>query len=246
MAMPPLAVAGPSFLTDDPGPVDYRHWEIFGFATGTLIHGDSTGFLPAIEINYGALPNLQLHMAAGLAYNSQNVTGTQFGYDDTAFAAKYRFIDPGKDDWWPQVAVYPAVFLRTGNPQRGLGTGANHVFLPLWLQKDFGPWTTYGGGYGINPGPGNQNYWFFGWELQRHITDRLVLGGEVFHQTTFTTEQPGEVGFPLGSKVSTGFNLGGAYDFSETYHLLFSVGRGIQNTATTNQLSYYVGIQLRF
>jgi hypothetical protein len=83
--------------------------------------------------------------------------------------------------------------------------------LPLWLQKEFGKWTTYGGGgYGITPGPGNRNYWFFGWEIQRRITDRLVLGGELFHQTASTTGEPGEIGFPLGSKGTTGFNLGGA------------------------------------
>jgi hypothetical protein len=243
---PSSAVAGPPFLTDDPEPVDHGHWEIIGFSMGTMVRGDTAGVLPSVEVNYGALPNVQLHAKASVAFNSQSVTGTQFGYGDTEFGVKYRFLNPGEDNWWPQVAVYPAVIARTGNVERGLGSGAAHAFIPLWVQKDLGKWMTYGGGgYGVNPGPGKKDYWFFGWQLQRQITDKLTLGGELFHQTASTTGEPG-VGFPLGSKPTTGFNLGGKYDFSENYHGLFSAGHGIQNAATSNQFSYYLGIQLTF
>lgn len=118
-------------MTDDPEPVDYQHWEIIGFGMGTMAHGDSTGVVPAMEFNYGAVPNLQLHMAAAVAYNSQSVIGTQFGYGDTSLAVKYRFIAPGENDWWPQIAICPAISLRMGNPARGLRSGATHAFLPL-------------------------------------------------------------------------------------------------------------------
>jgi hypothetical protein len=241
------AAAGPPFLTDDPEPVDLGHWEVIGFSMGTVVRGDSAGTLPGVEVNYGALPGLQLHVKVPVSFNSQSVTGTESGDGDTEFGAKYRFINPGEDDWWPQVAVYPAVDLRTGNVPRGLGTGATHMFLPLWMQKDFGKWTSYGGGgYWINPGPGNRNYWFFGWQLQRQVADNRVLGAELFHQTASTSGVPGSVGFPLGSKATTGFDVGGAYDFSANYHLLFSAGCGIQNATTTNQFSYYIGLQWTF
>ena len=115
------------------------------------------------------------------------------------------------------------------------------------MQKDFGKWTTYGGGgYWFNPGPGNKGYWFTGWLLQRRVADDLLLGGEVFHQTASTTGGPGSVGYPLGSRDSTGFNLAGVYDFSEQYHLLFSAGRGLQNASTTNEFSYYLGLPWTF
>jgi hypothetical protein len=247
VAPPSSAVAGPPFLTDDTEPVDDGHLEIIGFSMGTMVHGDTAGFLPGVEVNDGALPNVQLHLKAAVAFNSQSATGTEFGYGDTEFGVKYRFVNPSEDDWWPKVAVYPTVIAPTGNAARGLGTGAIHAFLPLWVQKDLGKWTTYGGGgYGINPGPGNRDYWFFGWQLQRQITDNLTIGAELFHQTAFTTGEPGSVGFPLGSKVTTGFNLGGKYDFSENYRLLFSAGHGIQNAETSNQFSYYLGIQWTF
>jgi len=103
---------------------------------------------------------------------------------------------------------------------------------------------TYGGGgYWINPGPGNKNYWFVGWVLQRQVTDSLALGGEIFHQTSFATGGPGSPGFPLGSKDTTGFNLGGTYDFDQNHHLLFSAGRALQNASTTNAFSYYLALQ---
>jgi hypothetical protein len=111
------------------------------------------------------------------------------------------------------------------------------TFLPVWLQKDFDPWTVYGGGgYWINPGEGNKNYGFFGVALWRKVTDRLNLGVEVFHQTS-----PAD-----GVPDSTGFNIGATYDFSENWHVLASAGRGLQNTSATNQFSYYLALQLTF
>jgi len=45
---------------------------------------------------------------------------------------------------------------------------------------------------------------------------------------------------------STGFNLGGVYDFSPQHHLLFSAGTGLQNASETNTFSYYLGYQYTF
>jgi hypothetical protein len=246
-AMPERATAGPPYLTDDPDPVDYGHWEAYLFSTGTAVHGDAAGVLPAVEVNYGALPNLHLHIQIPVAYNSQSLTGTQFGMGDASFGAKYRFITADKQDWWPEVATFPMIAVPTGDEARGLGTGRTHVFLPLWALKSFGLWTTYGGGgYWINPGPGNRDFWFAGWLLQRQVTDDFALGVELFHQSASTTGGPGSVGFPLGSKDTTGFNIGGIYDLSEHYHLLMSAGRGFQNASDSNELSYYVALQWTF
>ena len=57
-----LALAGPPFQTDDPEPIDFRHYEFYTFATsdGTALETDTFG--PAIEFNWGALPNVHLHM----------------------------------------------------------------------------------------------------------------------------------------------------------------------------------------
>ena len=81
--------------------------------------------------------------------------------------------------------------------------------------------------------------------VQYQLTDALNLGGEVFHLTSFSTGEPG-VGFPLGSKDTTGFNFGGVYDLNKTYHILFSFGRGLENASVSNVFSYYLAIRLTY
>lgn len=236
------AMAGPPFVTDDPEPVDLGHWEVYAFSAGAIGSRDATGVGPSVEVNYGAAPNLQLHVIANLSYDMPQGEGHQFGLGDTELGAKYRFINPGKDDWYPEVGVFPLVELPSGNANLGLGAGYVQVFLPVWLQKNFGKWTSYGGGgYWINPGPGNRNYWYTGWLLQRQVSDKLALGGEVFHTTSAM----------VGRGGITGFNLGGQYDFTEHYHLLASAGRGgmlyaVDAARVSYPFSYYLAFQWTF
>ena len=226
--------AGPPFITDDPEPVDLGHWEVYAFSAGTQVKGDIGGTLVGTEVNYGAAPNLQLHVIVPLAFDNPGGGPMVAGPGDIELGAKYRFITPGEDDWYPQVGIFPLIEVPAGNAERGLGAGKMREYLPIWLQKDWGDWTSYGGGgYWINPGAGNQNYWFVGWLLQNQVTKQLALGAEVFHQTADM----------IGGKGMTSFNVGGVYDFNENYHLLFSGGHGLQNPALTNQFSYYLAIQ---
>jgi hypothetical protein len=244
VTIPSSSYAGPPFLTDDPEPVDYEHVEINFFTQATASKSGVSGILPGIDMNYGLMPDVQLHIQPQMAYNEFGGRHTLFGdhdgtygYGDTELGLKYRFINETEDGWWPEVAIYPLVEIPTGSAHENLGSGYAQEFFPIWLQKDVGKWTTYGGGgYWNNPGIGNQNYWFFGWTLQCKITDHLALGGEVFHQTANE----------VGGHRTTGFNLGGSYDISKNYHLLLSSGRGIQNAPDTNQLSYYLALQLIF
>ncbi len=236
------ALAGPPFITDDPEPVDLHHWEIYAFSAGAVGAHDASGLGPSLEVNYGAAPNLQLHLITGLAYDVPSGGPNVMGPSDTELGAKYRFISPGKDDWFPQVGVFPLLEVPTGKADRNLGAGYVQAFLPLWIQKDFGKWTTYGGGgYWINPGPGNRDFWFTGWLLQRQVTEKLALGAEVFHQTSSM----------VGKSDSTGFNLGGQYDLTEHHHLLFSAGHGgllyaINTAAVSHPFTYYLAYQYTF
>jgi hypothetical protein len=231
------AVSGPPFRTDDPVPADYQHGELYLFAQGTQARGTNDGVAPGVEANYGFASNAMLHLILPAATYSREDGQTNWGYGDTEIGVKYRFLDGGPDGAGLMVGTFPIVILPTGDEHLGLGGSNTQVYLPVWLQKAFGPWTTYGGGgYWVNPGTGNQNYWFFGWLLQRQVTDHLVLGGEVFHETADTVD----------GVDSTGFNLGGVYDFSPQHHLLFSAGTGLQNASETNTFSYYLGYQYTF
>ncbi|MDR3419128.1 MAG: hypothetical protein P4L83_23375 [Nevskia sp.] len=234
------AQAGPPYVTDDPEPVELGHWEVYGFTAGAHQHSANTsGVLPGLEVNYGAAPGLQLHAILNYAYDVPSGGSWHSGLGDTELGLKYRFVNPEKDDWYPQVGIFPLLEVPTGDASHGLGTGQTLAFLPVWLQKDWDEWTTYGGGgYWINPGPGNRNYWFFGWLLQRQVTKSLALGVEVFHQTPSVD----------GGNGVSGFNLGGVFDFTERHHLLFSAGRGGQQYAVdgagiTMPFAYYLAFQ---
>lgn len=140
------AMAGPPFITDDPEPVDLGHWEVYGFSAGASGHGDVTGLSPSLEVNYGEARGLQLRFIGGFAYNDQPGGRMLMGPNDTELGANLRFINPGEDDWYPRVGISPLVEVPAGDARRGLGAGYWQEFLSLWIQKDWGKWTTFGGG----------------------------------------------------------------------------------------------------
>ena len=227
--------AGPPFRTDDPEAVEYKHAEFYVFYQQTLAADGRTGVLPAFEFNYGVYENVQLHLVAPVAFSTPSGQGATHGYGDTELGVKWQINE--ETETMPMVGIFPLVEIPTGNSDKGLGNGHTQVFIPVWLQKKWGDFQTYGGGgYWINNGPDNRNYWFFGWQAQYQFSEHVTLGAEVFHTTGQVVDQ--------GS--STGFNVGGFYNFDEHNHLLFSAGKGLQNAAVTNRVSSYVGYQYTF
>ncbi len=233
LLLPAGAAAGPPYTTDDPEPVELRHWEVYLASQGTWTRGDvASGTLPHLEVNYGAAPDLQLHLIAPLAWSRAPGQPARFGYGDTELGAKYRFVHESESGWVPQVGTFPLVELPTGDAARGLGAGKAQVLVPLWLQKSFGPWTSYGGaGYWVNPGSGNRNWWFFGWQAQRKVGP-AALGAEIWHATARE----------VGGQGETRVDLGAVVDFGELHHLLASAGTALERPAA----QWYLGYQLTF
>lgn len=212
----PALRAGPPFITDDPEPVDYQHWEFYIASQHFETSDGWSGTAPHIEVNYGVITNMQLHLIAPLAYDVPKTGAAQYGYGDTELGIKFRFFQ--ETSRLPEAGVFPLVEAPTGDRSRGLGSGEWQAFLPLWLQKNFGKWSVYGGGgYWINPGAGNQNWGFVGTVLQCQVKDNVLIGGEIYHRTASV----------IGGRDDTAFNLGTVIDFSEHQHLLFSAGRSI-------------------
>jgi hypothetical protein len=222
--------AGPPYLTDDPEPVAYGHWEVYLATQHFITRGLATGAAPLTDINYGAWPGLQLHVMGQLTYARPGGSPTSYGVGDTEIGAKMRFVD-GRD-WLPMMSLYPLLDFPTGDAARQLGSGRLHGFVPLWMQKSFGPWTTFGGGgLWVNPGAGNRNYWYAGWQAQCRVSGFATVGTEVFYSTPSQT----------GAKANLGFNLGLVLDLSEYQHVLFSAGRSI---AGDNLFQGYAAYQL--
>ncbi len=234
LVLPLTAFAGPPFRTDDPIPVDYHHGEIYLFSTGARDASGTSGLGPAVEFNYGILPDTQAHIIAPLAYDVPKDDVSHFGYGDTEVGVKYRFVR--QTDTLPDIGVFPLMEIPTGDSAKGLGNGRAQFFLPVWIQKDFGDWTAYGGGgYWINPGPGNRDYWFSGVLLQYTFFSDFYLGTEVFFQTSDAAD----------GEDSVGFNFGGALPLPGGVQILFSAGRGITNDSN-NRFSYYFALYRAF
>jgi len=223
------ALAGPPFQTDDPEPVDFHHFEMYAFALSDSSHGGTSLSVPAYEVNWGAAPNLQLHLVVPLTANiPSDGSGTNYGIGDTEVGAKYRFVKETKRV--PQIGIFPFVELPTGSADRGLGVGTTWYRLPVWIQKSWGPgevWTSYGGGGAVVvPESGYKNYPFAGWLVQRQLNKKLMLGMEVFGH--------GALGESAAStRYSTMADLGGSYEFKPGFDLLFAAGRTIAGQPET-------------
>ena len=222
--------AGPPFKTDDPEPVEYRHWELYLASQYVKDRDQLSATLPHVEANYGLAPEFMIHLLAPMQYMKPEGKGSQYGYGDTEFGVKYRFVK--ETDYIPQIGTFPLIEIPTGDVTRGLGNGKTQVFLPLWLQKSWGPWTTYGGGgYWFTSGNDNRDYWQFGWVIQRDITRKFTLGAELYYKTSSMAD----------IDESKGYTVGTIINFTDNHHLLFSVGQDVYGP---NYYSFYVAYQL--
>ena len=84
--------AGPPFVTDDPEPVDYQHWEFYIASQHTQTADGWSGTAPHFELNYGVITNVQLHLIAPLAYDAPKNGAAHYGYGNTELGVKFRFI----------------------------------------------------------------------------------------------------------------------------------------------------------
>jgi hypothetical protein len=204
------ALAGPPYQTDDPEPTDLHHWEIYNFVTldgrGSDLDGEG-----GIDLNYGGAKGLQLTATIPAAFSHSKDAGWRIGAGDLELAAKYRFLDDEKSGW--QAAIFPRAILPTST--NGLGGNRVRLLLPLWVQKDIGKTSVFGGGgYEINPGAGNKDFWQAGIAVTHDFSDNLTLGTELAWQGTDS----------VGGKSSTGVNVGLIRKLGGPYSLLLAGG----------------------
>lgn len=226
------ALAGPPYISDDPEPTDYHHYEIYLYSNGGSARDGASGET-GIDFNYGALPDLQLTAVAPLAYSMSANAANEVGFGNIELAAKYRFLRQETIGW--DVALFPRVFL----PSLSSRVGEDHpaLLLPLWLEKDWGAWSTFGGGgCQLDRGGTSRDFCMAGWALARQVLPDLQLGAEVVHQTPTTQ----------GGRALTGIGAGLRYDLDDHYHLLAYFGPGLQNAAETSQYSWYASILFTF
>ncbi|HSN17425.1 MAG TPA: transporter [Gammaproteobacteria bacterium] len=229
--MPLAAWAGPPYLTDDPDPVDYRTFEIIpAFSLDRASDGEEIAG-PVADFNYGIAPDMHLNIGPGFVRTLPADAPSQAGLGDTRVALKWRFHHESDDS--PEIAIYPAIELPTGNSERGLGNGQAWYQFPIWFEKNWsGGWSSYwGAGWTLNRAAGQRDYFYGGWQFQKQLTGRWNLGAEVYSQGASGTDAAGW----------TALNLGGAYQLAEHAAIIFSFGHSF---AGASQALGYLGIDL--
>ena len=226
------ALAGPPYVSDDPEPTDYRHFEIYTFSNGTAARGDIGG-ASGIDFNYGAAPDLQLTATLPAGFDRPTAGGTSIGLSNIELAAKYRFLH--QDSFGLDVSVFPRVFLPS--PSKNVGNDRASLLLPVWVQKDWsGGWSAFGGGGCVISGRSSQNFCLTGGVVTYQLLPKLQLGVELFHQTADGN----------GTPATSSVGLGARYDINDNYHLLGYVRHGVQNTDETDRYSWYASVLFTF
>lgn len=211
---PATALAGPPYLTDDPEPTDTSHWEIYNFAQASYV-GGTLDAEAGLDLNYGAAKDLQLTAVLPFSFDNAHgisVTSLRMGTGMIELGVKYRFLHQSDGSWIPDASVFPQSVIPT---EHGFGYERTNFYLPIWVEKDLGLWSVFGGGgYEVDPGPGARNFWQGGIAANRTMNKRLQLGLEVYGQTTDARVEDGY----------TAINAAITYKLVEHWSLLASLG----------------------
>jgi len=225
------ALAGPPFLSDDPDPTPYQHYEILIFGSGARTSGDLAGDA-GLDFNYGGGANLQLTATVPASFERPRAGLSSTHLGDIELAAKYRFLDQGDDGW--SAAIFPHLNVPAGP---GSGDRTVSLLIPVWVGRHADDWSFFGGGgCAINNGEGARNYCLTGWGATRDIADNLHLGAEIFHQGADT----------VGGYALTVLGIGGTFDINDNVHLLGWWGRGVEHPDQTGRDAGYASILFTF
>jgi Putative MetA-pathway of phenol degradation len=226
------AVAGPPYVSDDPEPTDYQHFEIYTFTSGTTTRDGKTG-QSGIDFNYGAAPDLQLTATLPEGFSQPSIGGTSIAASNIELAAKYRFLH--QDTFGLDVSIFPRVFLPSGSNL--VGDNRVSLLLPVWVQKDWsGGWSAFGGGGCTVSERRAVDFCQMGVVLNYQLLPKLQIGAELFHQTA-------DAG---GAPATTSVGVGLRYDVNDNYHLLGYIRRGIENANETDRYSWYTSVLFTF
>ncbi len=107
----------------------------------------------------------------------------------------------------------------------------------MWGQKDFDHWSIFGGGgYAINPGTGNRNYWTGGIAISREVTDALLIGVEVDRQGADE----------VGGRASTSLGVGAILQLPKPFRLLASAGPTFSDAGGAASFHGFLALGLDF
>ncbi len=198
-------MAGP-YLSDDPDVQDYQSLLVYVYGTIERTPDSTVVSAPALEVDYGVLPNSEIDLDAPYVTDIQS--GTRIGpvlknrsIGDVELELKYRFVQEGETV--PQIGVCPAIDFPTSDAAMGTGSGKLYGSVPIAIEKNMGRWI-------VN---GLRDYWYSGWQAQYALTGKLLVGAEVWGA--------------VGTHYTVLANAGAVWSFISTFGLNATVGHSV-------------------
>lgn len=213
VVVPHVSQAGPPYLTDDPDPVAYDHWEFYLASQWDPIgRRRAEGSLPHVEVNFGFADRAMLHLLVPGVFTMARDGKSTYSLGDVELGANVRIVDEGAV--CPQIGTFPIATVAAASDGSRFNSASVEIFLPLWMMKRLGPWTVDGGG-GLHFVDGGEDLHDLqlGAFVQRSVGELASLGTEVFATIPFD-----------GTPVRVQLNVALLLDVSDTHHLLFSGG----------------------
>lgn len=221
---PPLSIDDPEILT--PGELEI-------IVAGTLEDTDSGKryLLPVLDLSYGLSENVQASAILTRAVNDPAQGSSKSDLGPGAIGVKWRFL--ARERLQMSVAPYYERHLRNGAVDRGVTDEIEAWVLPIELQYELTAWRFNAEvRYAAIEHAGNE--WSYGVAAAYPVTERLELMGEV-HGGADRELRDDQLAYRFGLDFAA----------TPTFHLLASVGAGLDETEDDEDLDLqaYLGLQ---
>ncbi|MEY2881063.1 MAG: hypothetical protein RLZZ15_3443 [Verrucomicrobiota bacterium] len=228
--------AGPPFLTGDPDIVETKHLEIIPGWVSERRTGERVNELPAFELNYGLLPNVEVGYEAAWISARASGRAQRSGYGNSTVTAKWRLLEAKKDGL--DFAVSPAFEFR--NPgsrsvRKGLVADENTLSFDVRAEKEAGD-LAVGVSAGWSAPSKSDGAWNYGLIVRKDVAKKFSIGVELVGEAAVALDRS-RVMVNTGARIVTG----------EDSQLLLGLGRELHNHGASRvSLRTYVGWQQGF
>ena len=211
------ARADSPFYTDDPN--FSPGWEIKMGATAEHNSGGDI-LTEVLDWNYAVVPNVRLNLTTYTKHHWPSGGTDAFGYGDTEFKIKWRFLDEDPKSWRPAIGIAPKVYFPTAETAHGLGDGVWRFQIPLQFGKTVGKWYHWGeAGYQWAFDETATDMAYAGIGTLYNFTPHFALGTELFGNVPMDTKKEWNV-------LTT---LGAIWTFNEHWSVKASVSHALRD-----------------
>ncbi len=223
---PHCALAHP-YLTGDGTTVPYQDWEFELFSNLVFAKQGPDEKTLTAEVRYGLLSRAELFLEMGYGHVSRDYEiPSLHGIGDSEIGFKYRFLD--ECTLGPKMAIEPRLGIPTGNSN--VGNDRMWFKLPLWLEKNWGDFSTAtGAGVLFNDAIDAKNFLFAGWKVRYQVTENLNFGTEFYYQGKDSVD----------TRDVSLINVASIYQLNNTFSLQVALGHSVHGP---DQTIVYLGL----